>query len=231
VAPAALLGLRFVAGVGILAVGPTVAMDLLRQAGMLAPRDDAERMQASMLVFVLACGGVVGFACWQRPGLPWRPVHAPLVVAAWLPFVLVWVGLLVAYLGAARGLGLAVPPQPALEHLARADFSKPGSWWLVVGPVLGAPLAEEIVFRGYLQPALTKVLRPAFAIALTAAVFGAVHTLPYALPVALLGAFFGLLAHRLGSLWPAVLCHCLHNALTVVVTVFWPQSLTMLYSR
>lgn len=229
----ALLGVRFVVGLGVLAVAPQVLWDALQRAGVLAaPRDRVEHVEASMLVFALAAALVVVFARWQRPGLPWRPARAPRVLASYAPFAPLWVGVLIAWLAAARALGHPVPPQDQLVYLATAaDPARPGFWMVVVGAVVAAPLAEEILFRGYLQQALAATLRPVWAIAIAAAVFGAVHTLPYALPVGLLGAFFGALAWRCGSLWPAVLAHALHNATTVAVTVLWPDSLTLLYPR
>lgn len=228
----ALLGLRFLCGLGILAMGPTVFWDLLRQQGLIGNNPDArETLEASMAAWLLTCLAVVGFAAWQRPGWPWRPARAGRVAATYLPFLLAWVGVLVGYLALARGCGFVVPPQPALEYLAAGDCARPGFWLVVAGTTLGAPLAEEIVFRGYLQCALGGVLRPVWAIAVTASLFGTVHTLPYAFPVALLGACFGWLAMRSGSLWPAVLGHALHNSCTVAITVFWPASLTLLYPR
>lgn len=226
------LGVRFLLGVVLLAVGPTLFWDLLVQAQAIAPPlDPAAHVETSMLVFAIACACVIAFAWWQQPGLPWRPLRARLVVASYVPFALLWAGVLVGYLVLARRLGLAVPPQQALEYLAAGPVDRPGFWIVVAATSLGAPVAEEIVFRGYLQQALAGMFRPWLAVLLAAAVFGAVHTLPYALPVGLLGAFFGLLVVRSGSLWPAVFCHALHNALTVAITVLWPQSLTLLYPR
>lgn len=223
---------RFLAGLAVLAVGPVLAFDLLRRAdgaaGALTPRAHVE---LSMQGFVFACAAVVALAGVLRPGLPWLPLRVGLVAGRYVPFVLLWVPLLLGYLACMRAAGIAVPPQPALSYLAAADVATWGFWCVVAGTCLAAPLAEEVVFRGYLQPALLAVMPPRAAIAATAAVFGLVHTLPYALPVGLLGAFFGWLAWRCGSLWPAVLAHMLHNATTVVVTVCWPGSLDLLYPR
>jgi membrane protease YdiL (CAAX protease family) len=184
-----------------------------------------------MVGFVVACTAIVAVACWLRPGLPWLPMRPLGVVLRYVPFLLAWTPLLVGYLAVARAAGVAVTPQAALPYLAAGDWCQPGFWLVVGGTCVAAPLAEEIVFRGYLQPALLASLSPARAIALTAALFGLVHTLPYALPVGLLGAFFGWLAWRGGSLWPAVLAHMLHNVTTVFVTVCWPGSLDLLYPR
>ena len=72
---------------------------------------------------------------------------------------------------------------------------------------------------------------PRWAVALTTLVFGLAHGLPYALPVGLLGAFFGWLAVRHGSLLAPIAAHTLHNGVVVAVTVLWPESLDLLYQR
>lgn len=227
----ALLAMRCLVALGLLAVLPNVLWELFLQRGWVVAGDPAGRLEGSMLVFLLACLAVGAFACWQRPAWPWRPACPARVVGCYAPFLLAWVLLLVGYLALARALGSPVMPQPALEYLAVGEPARPGFWLVVAGTTLGAPLAEEIVFRGYLQGALQGFLRPWPAIAVTAVIFGSVHTLPYALPVACLGLFFGWLAQRCGSLWPAVLGHALHNGVTVAVTWFWPASLDWLYPR
>ena len=227
-----LLAARFVAALGVLAVGPELAWHTLQDAGLLpAAPSLAQNIEGRMLVFVLACGVVVAFAAWQPPGVPWRPARPGLVLGRYVPFAVLWLVLVLGYLAAARALGIDVLAQRPLEYLAHGDRTRAGWWVVAAAPVLGAPLAEEIVFRGYLQQALLGVMRPAWAIAIAAAGFGMVHTLPYALPVGALGAFFGWLVHRTGSLWPAVIAHAVHNGLTVTVVVLWPESLNLLFPR
>lgn len=231
-ATAPLLGLRFVFAFAMLAMLPSVVWDGLRSAGVdLLAAGDAERLEWSMLGFVVACAAVVGFALWQRPAGPWRPVRPLWVWSRYVPFLLLWAPLLVGYLWLAHRLGAPVPPQVALGYLADSPLQRPGFWLVVFGTVVGAPLAEEVVFRGYLQGALQLTLPRWAAIAIAAAVFGLCHTLPYALPVGLLGAFFGFLFSRSGSLWPSVIAHATHNLVTVVVTIAWPPSLDLLYPK
>ncbi len=230
--PAALLGMRFLCAFAILAIAPYVFLDLQVQLGWLSSTANAaSSIEASMLAWLLTCALVVAFAWWQPPGLPWRPVRARSVVIAYLPFVFAWIAVLLAYLFVAREWGLEVPAQRELRQLAAGTLPTASCWLVVLGVTVAAPVAEELVFRGYLQNALLGGVSPRVAIAISAVVFGAVHQLPYAVPVGLLGAFFGWLAVRHGSLWPAVIAHALHNTTTVVVTVLWPQSLDLLYPR
>lgn len=227
-APASVLGLRFVAAFAWLALGPLLLWELLAATGPMPAR---AQLETGMLAFVLAGVGVLVFARWQPPAWPVAPWRLQLVLRSYLPFVLAWVPLVVGYLWLLRRAGVAVPPQPALAYLAAADPTAPGSWVVVLGIVVAAPVAEEIVFRGYLQGALLAAVPPKAALVATAALFGLVHTLPYALPIALLGGLFGWLAVRHRSLGPAIAAHMLHNAVTVVVTVLWPESLDLLYPR
>ncbi len=83
--------------------------------------------------------------------------------------------------------------------------------------VLVAPLLEEMVFRGFLLPAVSRRTGPAGAILLTAALFGLAHgPLFYAGPTFALGVLLGWLYWRTGRLWVAVGCHGAHNAVTLV---------------
>ncbi len=228
-APAPVLGLRFVAALALLVLGTAWIPELAVAAGWPAGADSVTPYEQSMLAFLLAAAAVAAFAAFQPIGAPWRPARARAVVAAYVPFAVVWIGALLGYLAAARALGWPVDAQPGLDYLAAGDPARGGYWVVVVAVAAGAPVAEEIVFRGYLQGALQQLLPGWAAIAAAAAVFGLVHGMQYALPVGLLGCLFGWLRWRHGSLWPSVLAHALHNTLTSLITVLWPESLELLY--
>jgi len=77
-----------------------------------------------------------------------------------------------------------------------------------------APACEEITFRGYLQTTLALRRSPRAAIALGAFLFAALHLDPVRFPALLvLGALFGWLTWRAGSIWPAVAAHAANNGL------------------
>lgn len=77
-----------------------------------------------------------------------------------------------------------------------------------------APACEEITFRGYLQTTLALRRGPAAAIGLGALLFASLHLDPVRFPaLVLLGAVFGWLAWRAGSVWPAVAAHAANNGL------------------
>lgn len=87
---------------------------------------------------------------------------------------------------------------------------------LIVG--VGAPVVEEIFYRGLLQRSLLKRgLPPAVAIGISAVVFGASHFQLLQLPaLVLFGAAAGILAHRSGRLGPAIAAHVAFNMVTVI---------------
>ena len=77
---------------------------------------------------------------------------------------------------------------------------------------------EELAFRGVLQPLLIRATGHAFwGIVLASIIFSAIHFQFYGfLPRVLLGALFGWLAYRSGSLLPGMLAHFVNNALAAV---------------
>jgi CAAX protease family protein len=84
-----------------------------------------------------------------------------------------------------------------------------------------APIAEEITFRGYLFPALTRWRGPWLAALITAVLFGAAHVLVYPLVFLPALAFFGfgacLLFWFTGSLLPSICLHAINNAIAAGV--------------
>ena len=94
--------------------------------------------------------------------------------------------------------------------------------------VAGLPaIFEELSFRGVLQPLLIKATGSAFwGITITAVVFSAIHFQFYGfLPRVLLGALFGWLAHRSGSLVPGMAAHFVNNAMAAI-TLWFTGSMT-----
>jgi membrane protease YdiL (CAAX protease family) len=87
---------------------------------------------------------------------------------------------------------------------------------LIVG--VGAPIVEEIFYRGLFQRALLKRgLPPAAAIGINAVVFGISHLQLLQLPaLVLFGVVAGVLAHRSGRLGPAIAAHVAFNMVTVI---------------
>lgn len=87
---------------------------------------------------------------------------------------------------------------------------------LIVG--VGAPIIEEIFYRGLMQRSLLKRGVPGWgAVAATSLVFGLSHLQVPQLPgLAVAGVVFGILALRAGRLGPAITAHVGFNMVTVV---------------
>ncbi len=94
---------------------------------------------------------------------------------------------------------------------------------LIVG--VGAPLAEELFFRGLTQRAFEKRGLPwGAALVCTAAFFGITHFQPLQFPALFLfGLVLGWLVHRTGRLGPAVWAHLAFNVTAAVVLVWGPS--------
>jgi membrane protease YdiL (CAAX protease family) len=85
----------------------------------------------------------------------------------------------------------------------------------VVGLVLVAPFAEELVFRGLGFATLGR-----FALPLTAALFALAHGLPVLLiPVAIAGRALGYMRQRTGSVLPGMGVHMSLNALALILAL------------
>lgn len=89
---------------------------------------------------------------------------------------------------------------------------------LIVGVLTG--VCEELFFRGAIQRVLMSGgMRPAIAIWITAFLFSALHFQFYGfVPRLLMGAYFGWLMLRTGSLWTSAIAHALNNSIVVITT-------------
>lgn len=91
--------------------------------------------------------------------------------------------------------------------------------FLVVG--IGAPIAEEIYFRGMAQRIFGRRLRPHWAILAAAAFFAATHLQPLQFPALLLfGVILGVLAWRTGRLGPSIWAHLGFNVVAAAGLLF-----------
>jgi membrane protease YdiL (CAAX protease family) len=98
-----------------------------------------------------------------------------------------------------------------------------GSWgWAVLALVIciGAPLVEELFFRGLIQTRLVGRMGPVLGIGITSVLFGAAHligwvgpvTLVYALAIVGAGVALGTIRHITGRLGTSMVAHSLFNA-------------------
>jgi uncharacterized protein len=139
-----------------------------------------------------------------------------------LPFLWnVIAGLAAALIAGFIGHLIATPPTGG----QMGEMMKGPQQSLVLLTIFGtiiAPIAEELAFRGFLQPLLVRSMGAVAGILLVAAFFGTLHYWEYgrdwrtALQIALLGAAFGWMKQVTGSTRAAAIMHASANALSFV---------------
>lgn len=176
----------------------------------------------NMLLYVLflpapAIAVAVLCRCRVSP-FPSRPVKP------WLLLCLVPAGMAMAVLSnivtnyfmmVMQSIGVPYPSFP--DTLQTTTLSL---WLNILSTAVLPALAEEMIFRGYIQGAL----RPwgdAPAVVLTAFIFGLFHGNILQFPFAfILGLVFGWLTVQSGSIWPAVLLHFGNNLMSVLLDYY-----------
>ncbi len=89
---------------------------------------------------------------------------------------------------------------------------------LILLVVIGAPIVEELFFRGFLMGALERTSGRAGALWISALFFGVVHFEPLQTPaLVLFGLVAGWLVQRYGRLGPSIFAHMAFNAVTVAI--------------
>lgn len=135
---------------------------------------------------------------------PWLALAAPVLALAASLHAVLWVSLVPA---------MAAPVSPTWTSMQRPHGWLPS----MLGAVVLAPLVEEWMFRGRLQPALIRKLGSAAGIVVTASAFAALHGTLVHLPVALMtGIVMGGAVHLTGRLLSAVVIHATRNTLPFI---------------
>lgn len=174
-----------------------------------------EMLPEQLLGYLLMFGALaVLFHVWyDRPfwsSLGWRPFR--------IPFAIVMVAGMGTGIVVALGAGLIhVPDQPT--PLTDLMEGRTAMILMAIFGVTIAPIAEELAFRGFLQPLLTRSLGAAWGIVLTAIPFGLLHFQEYGdswqhvLLICFAGAAFGVMRYLTGSTKAAALMHASYNLL------------------
>lgn len=145
--------------------------------------------------------------------------------------ILVGIVCLIALVGGwdllSRALGREVAPGFMVDVLksARADG---GLWLLIIAFSVAAPLAEELLARGFLYRGWSEsVLRPGGAILLSALAWTALHLqyeMFFFMQVLSIGVLFGYLRYRTGSTWLTIILHGINNFAATMQGVWLSQS-------
>lgn len=148
-------------------------------------------------------------------GLSW-----PRLKDWWLGFLGSWVGrifpLIVLVCIILTGSGFGTPNAASPKILGVTPSGTAGWVVLILLPVIGAPLVEELFFRGLLQGAFTRRIGAIPALFVTAIIFSFAHILNEGLlaPIVLfpMALVLGYLRHRTGRLAAGMVAHAFFNA-------------------
>lgn len=176
----------------------------------------------------------------------------PLVVSKWKglgirsdwrfefkPIDLVYgVGLWIAVFIAASAAGELVARLVGLADTDEASNTQiltdnEGSLWvigIILCVVVGAPLVEELLFRGLILRAFEKSFGSVVGIAVSTAIFAVLHvvagatwdeTLVLWASIGMVGLVLAIGTVKIGRLGPAIIAHMLFNGVATAVTLLW----------
>ncbi len=95
---------------------------------------------------------------------------------------------------------------------------------VVVMAVFVAPVAEEVIFRGYFYGVIRRYGGRIPALLTSSLLFAAIHVHIPSIPgLALLAVILCLLYERTASLWAPITMHALFNASTIAILLIWPE--------
>jgi membrane protease YdiL (CAAX protease family) len=153
---------------------------------------------------------------YNRPvfaSLGWRKTNVSLLAAG-------FGGVLLA-LGLSAVAQLIGTPKvdTAFDELVKTPFS---TALLAVTAVVLAPIFEEMLFRGFLQPLLSRTLGVAAGVLITALLFGSLHASEYKFAwqyvaaITVVGVALGAVRAKKNSLIPGTVMHGCFNAVSIV---------------
>ena len=119
-----------------------------------------------------------------------------------------------------RGL-IELPPQQEMVELYRNAPIGAAFFILVFCTVVGAPFAEELLFRGMMYRFVKSRLSMVNAMMLTSVVFALIHNnLSSFVPLCFLGCVLTWTFEKTGSLWSCITFHSLFNFQTLLIILF-----------
>ena len=199
---------------------------LIYAAGLVA---DQPEISVENLIVVLGTqavftGIVVALLAWRMNLLDSWGIRWPqwLLVLVAFPIVIIMYGFMflleqIKYNQWVASLVDGDPTQEMVKVLQQA--SDPAVLGLTaVVAVVGAPISEEVIFRGYIYPAVKRLGGMWFSVLFSAVLFAAVHLNLHALlPLFVLGIILAVSYEMSGSLWMPIAIHLVFNGSTVVI--------------
>jgi hypothetical protein len=216
--------------------GAAAAFDLW--TGLGEPRAFAAGEREALLtarvavsLFAFQCVTVVlvfvANAHFRRAGASFLRFGMPPGGIGTLAFSVLWLMLLAALYG---GFVYVSDQQAFRQDVGPfAELMKARNWWLIlIAAGIGAPLAEECLFRGFLFGALRQTPIGLFGAALVTAVMWAALHANYSayglVAITLIGLYLAYVRERTGTLLTPLVCHGVYNSLIVVLLAFAPEN-------
>ena len=219
-------GFQLVAGM----IGTLVAA---RVAGVPLEGLTQQQMLSGVLVALLGAQLCIVGATWYAAGWFGGSRHEVLQTAGPCPSVsevVIAVAGLFLILGAYNVLNYLLRPDRFFADMTQfLPMLRDPHWPLTaLGVGIGAPISEELLFRGFLLSALAQWRFGFWPAALAAnAVWTAFHAGYSAaglIEVFIGGAYFSWLLWRSGSIWLPILCHAATNCSFLLIVVFYLSS-------
>jgi membrane protease YdiL (CAAX protease family) len=202
----------------------------LLEAGWLGQHLGPVRPYAAGILVLLVGGVLYGAALLgirrysiQKYRLPWSALYLRHVgwmrylamPALYIPMQFGTV-LILTVQARASGHAMDNPQRDIIAGIAHHHWFNYVAVFLVAAVI--APIAEEIVFRGFFYRLLRKRLPTWAAVPISAAVFAVLHGIPVLIPMLFyLGVVFALVVEHTRSLYCSIILHAVQNAISLLV--------------
>jgi membrane protease YdiL (CAAX protease family) len=183
-------------------------------------RSEQSQLNIMLAVTILVDAIIVFFIIWlvrRRGGgaahLGFRPLSAGAIYLPALGF-LVALGILIAYAAVVQWLGVEelVPRNNAPRGVFESTTSTVLFGCLAI---IFAPIAEEVIFRGFLFGGLRKWFAPWLAVIVSGLLFGLVHAeLGVIIPISLIGMLLAVIYLQANSILASMGTHFLFNTVS-----------------
>lgn len=119
-----------------------------------------------------------------------------------------------------------IPTYTLIDDLSPKAWLKPSWPWInLVTSIIGAPISEEMLSRGFLLSALTNSRLGFWPAAVGSDLAWTLMHVPWAWPTLLshftFGLLLSLLISRTGSLWPCVIAHSINNTVPALFQLIY----------
>jgi len=112
-------------------------------------------------------------------------------------------------------------PQEVVQFLQEAEAPR-DRWAVVVMAVVIAPVAEEVIFRGYLYPVGKRSTGPFLSLGVSSLLFAALHGHAASVPALFaLAVCLGLAYEKTGTLLVPMIMHAVFNAVSIAAIMFF----------